>query len=139
MKEFWGLKKEDLIENFGEPHETNKNEQTGLDEITYNYSASGDFQPEREETYGLYNDSLVMISTGYKFQENLFKQYELYFSTLLKKWNEDLEIEPTKDTFEDEEKNKVTIWNKSNTEVTLFFSNNPANPQLVVVQTYKPS
>lgn len=138
MKEFWGLKKEELIENFGEPHHSDHNEKTGLDEITYNYSASGDFQPEREETYGLYQDSLVIISTGYKFQENLFKQYELYYARLLKKWNEDLGVEPTKDTFEDDDGNKVTIWNKNNSEVTLFFSNDPANPQLIVVQTYKP-
>ena len=139
MEEYWGAIKSQVIEKVGKPHEENHNESNGLDEITYIYSPEKDFQAEKQVTYGFVEDRLTIISTGYEFRENLFKQFELFHVSLKQKWNENLEEEPTKDTFEDEDGNQITIWNKSNTEVVLFFTNDPTKPQLVVIQRFKPS
>ena len=139
MEEYWGATKENVIENLGDPHESGENEQTGLEEITYIFPPKEDFQPQKEVTYGFYNDSLVIISTGYDFNEKLFKQFELYHKSLEDDWNKKLDADPTKPTEKDDDGNIVTIWNVNNSEIVLFFNNDPANPQLVVVQTYKPA
>ncbi|NIP30137.1 MAG: hypothetical protein GTO02_08320 [Candidatus Dadabacteria bacterium] len=138
MEEYWGATKAQVIEKAGTPHEENKNETSGLEELTYIYSPEKDFQAQKHITYGFVEDRLVIISTGYEFKENLFKQFELFHGSLKKNWNDDLGVEPTKDTFEDDDGNKVTIWNKSNSEITLFFTNDPANPHLVVIERFKP-
>lgn len=138
MEQYWGINKQKLIENLGEPHENKHDEDHGIEEVTYYYPPDQDFQPEKEVTYGFVDDRLAMISTGFNFKENLFKQFEIYHDNLKKKWNEELEAEPTQPTFEDEDGNMVTIWNKEDTEVVLFFNNNAAEPNLVVVQKYQP-
>ena len=139
MEEYWGATKEAVIENIGEPHETSTNEESGLEELTYLFPPKEDFQPLKEVTYGFFENSLVIISTGYDFNEKLFKQYELYHKSLEEDWNKRLEAEPTKPTEKDDENNIVTIWNINNSEILLYFNNDAANPQLVVVQTYKPA
>ena len=138
MEEYWGVSKEKLIDNLGEPHQQNNDEDHGIEEVTYFYPPEKDFQPEKEVTYGFVNNRLAMISTGFNFRENLFKQFEIYHDNLKKGWNEKMDAEPTKDTFEDEHGNKVTIWNKNDTEVVLFFNNDPAGPMLVTVQKFQP-
>ena len=90
-------------------------------------------------TYGFHQNSLVIISTGYDFNEKLFKQYELYHKSLEEDWTKRLEAEPVNPTAKDDENNLITIWNVSNSEILLYFNNDAANPQLVVVQTYKPA
>lgn len=137
MKEYWGLTKEQMIESLGEPHKTGHYENNNLDQIIYLYPPEADFQPQKQVTYGFLNNSLVIISTGYDFQERLFKQYELYHQSLIKGWGENLKVEPTRPSSEDEDKNIVTVWNKGNSEIVIFFSNDPSDPNLVVVQTYK--
>ncbi|MGI9533971.1 MAG: hypothetical protein ACR2NW_03390 [Thermodesulfobacteriota bacterium] len=139
MEEYWGATKENLIENLGDPVETSENEQSGLEELIYVFPPKEDFQPQKEVTYGFYNNSLVIISTGYDFNEKLFKQFELYHKSLEDDWTKKLDSEPTKPTDKDDEGNIVTIWNANNSEIVLFFSNDPTNPQLVVIQTYKPA
>lgn len=136
--EYWGATRENVIEQLGEPHSTNSNEQSELEELTYVFPPKQDFQPQKEVTYGFHNDSLVIISTGYSFNEGLFKQFELYRKSLEDSWSKRLETEPSNPTEKDEEGNIVTIWKTSSSEIVLFFSNNPEDPQLVVVQTYKP-
>ena len=138
MEEFWGATKEQVIENIGEPHETGQDERNGLDEIKYKYPAKADFQPSKQVTYGFYNNSLVIISTGYEFEEGLYKQYELYHESIIKNFNEKLEVDPPKEAQKDDDGNLVTVWNKGNSEIIAFFSNDPSEPNLVVVQTYKP-
>ena len=137
MEEYWGAPKEAVIENIGIPQETNTNEETGLEELTYLFSAKQDFQPVKEVTYGFHQDSLVIISTGYDFNEKLFKQYELYHKSLEEDWTKRLKADPVKPTEKDDEKNIITIWNVKNSEILLYFNNNVTDPQLVVVQTYK--
>ncbi len=138
MEEYWGATKENIIEKLGKPHETKNNEHSGLEELTYVFPPKADFQPQKEVTYGFHNNSLVIISTGYDFNEGLFKQYELYHKSLEDNWNKRLETEPVKNT-KDEEGNIVTIWKANNSEIVLFFNNNPESPDLVVIQNYKPS
>ena len=139
MEEYWGATKAQVIEQVGKPQQESKNEESGLEEITYTYSPEKDFQAQKHVTYGFADDRLVIISTGYEFKENLFKQFELFNLSLKKKWNDELGIEPTTEIEKDDDGNMVTIWNKSNTEITLFFTNDPANPHLVVIQRYNPS
>ncbi len=138
MEELWGISKENLIKNIGEPHERRIDEERGIEEITYFEFPDRDFSPQKEITYVFTNGRLVMISTGYLFKENLFKQFELYHDSLIKAWKERLKKDPIQPTFEDEEGNKVTIWNERNTEIVVFFNNDPSEPRLVVVQKYKP-
>ena len=76
MEEYWGATKENVIEHLGEPHHTGQNENAGLEELTYVFPPKEDFQPQKEVTYGFYDNSLVMISTGYDFNEGLYKQFE---------------------------------------------------------------
>lgn len=137
MEEYWGASKEQVIENIGEPHESRQDEKNGLDEVIYKYSAEADFQPSKQVTYGFYDNRLVIISTGYDFEEGLYKQYELYHESLVKNFNEKLEADPLEST-KDDDGNLVTIWNKNNSEIVVFFSNDPSEPNLVVIQTYKP-
>jgi len=139
MEEYWGATKEAVIKNIGNPQETNTNEETGLEELTFIFSAKQDFQPVKEVTYGFNKDSLVIISTGYDFNEKLFKQYELYHKSLEEDWTKRLENDPVKPTEKDDENNLVTVWNVKNSEILLFFNNDATDPQLVVVQTYKPA
>ena len=139
MEEYWGATKENVIENLGEPHSSGENEQSGLEELTYIFPPKEDFQPQKEVTYGFYNDRLVIISTGYDFNEGLFKQFELYHKSLEDDWSKRLDADPTKPTEKDGEGNIVTIWNVHNSEIVLFFNNDPSTPQLVVIQTYKPA
>ena len=139
MEEYWGATKEIVIENIGKPQETITNEESGLEELTYLFSAKQDFQPVKEVTYGFHQDSLVIISTGYDFNEKLFKQYELYHKSLEEDWTKRLESDPVKPTEKDDEKNIITIWNLKNSEILLYFNNDATDPQLVVVQTYKPT
>jgi len=103
------------------------------------FSAKQDFQPVKEVTYGFHQDSLVIISTGYDFNEKLFKQYELYHKSLEEDWTKRLEADPVKPTEKDDENNIITIWNVKNSEILLYFNNDVTDPQLVVVQTYKPA
>jgi len=138
MEEYWGATKEIVIENIGKPQETITNEESGLEELTYFFSAKQDFQPVKEVTYGFHQDSLVIISTGYDFNEKLFKQYELYHKSLEEDWTKRLEADPVKPTEKDDENNIITIWNVKNSEILLYFNNDVTDPQLVVVQTYKP-
>jgi len=139
MEEYWGATKDAVIENIGKPQETNTDEESGLEEYTYIFSAKQDFQPNKEVTYGFHQDSLVIISTGYDFNEKLFKQYELYHKSLEEDWTKRLNSDPVKPTEKDDDKNIITIWNVSNSEILLFFNNDTVNPQLIVVQTYKPA
>lgn len=139
MEEYWGATKEAVIENIGKPEETHTNEETGLEELTYVFTAKQDFQPVKEVTYGFNQNSLVIISTGYDFNEKLFKQYELYHKSLEEDWTKRIGAEPVKPTEKDDQNNIITIWNVSNSEILLYFNNDAANPQLVVVQTYKPA
>ena len=139
MEEYWGATKEAVIENIGKPEETQTNEETGLEELTYVFTAKQDFQPVKEVTYGFNQNSLVIISTGYDFNEKLFKQYELYHKSLEEDWTKRIGAEPVKPTEKDDQNNFITIWNVSNSEILLYFNNDAANPQLVVVQTYKPA
>ena len=139
MEEYWGATKEDVIENLGSPHESGENEKSGLEEIKYIFPPKEDFQPQKEVTYGFNEDRLVIISTGYDFNEKLFKQYELYHKSLEEDWSKRLDAEPTKPTEEDPDGHIVTIWNVQNSEIVLFFNNDPSDPHLVVVQTYKPA
>lgn len=138
MEELWGLSKEQIIENIGEPHRENFDENHNIEELTYFYPPEKDFQPEKEVTYGFVQNRLSIISTGYDFKENLFRQYEHYHDSLVDKWKENIDQEPSTPTFEDENGNKVTMWSKENTEVILFFSNDPSEPKLVVVQKFNP-
>ena len=139
MEEYWGATKEIVIENIGKPQETITKEESGLEELTYLFSAKQDFQPVKEVTYGFHQDSLVIISTGYDFNEKLFKQYELYHKSLEEDWTKRLETDPVKPTEKDDENNIITIWNLKNSEILLYFNNDVTDPQLVVVQTYKPT
>ncbi len=139
MEEYWGATKEIVIENIGKPQETITNEESGLEELTYVFSAKQDFQPVKEVTYGFHQDSLVIISTGYDFNEKLFKQYELYHKSLEEDWTKRLKADPVKPTEKDDENNIITIWNLKNSEILLYFNNDVTDPQLVVVQTYKPA
>ena len=139
MEEYWGATKEAVIENIGKPEEAQTNEETGLEELTYVFTAKQDFQPVKEVTYGFNQNSLVIISTGYDFNEKLFKQYELYHKSLEEDWTKRIGAEPVKPTEKDDQNNIITIWNVSNSEILLYFNNDAANPQLVVVQTYKPA
>lgn len=139
MEEYWGATKEAVIENIGSPEETNSNEETGLEELTYIFAAKQDFQPFKEVTYGFNQNSLVIISTGYDFNEKLFKQYELYHKSLEEDWTKRLGADPVKPTEKDDQNNSITVWNVDNSEILLYFNNDAANPQLVVVQTYKPA
>ena len=139
MEEYWGATKEAVIENIGKPEETHTNEETGLEELTYVFTAKQDFQPVKEVTYGFNQNSLVIISTGYDFNEKLFKQYELYHKSLEEDWTKRLGAEPVKPTEKDDQDNIITVWNVSNSEILLYFNNDAADPQLVVVQTYKPA
>lgn len=138
MPEYWGATKENITEHLGEPHSASKSKQSELEELTYVFPAKQDFQPQKEVTYGFHDNGLVMISTGYDFNEGLFKQFELYRSSLEDGWSKRLGAEPSKPTGEDEEGNIVTFWRTDSSEIVLFFSNDPEKPQLVVVQTYKP-
>jgi hypothetical protein len=139
MEEYWGATKEAVIENIGNPQETNTNEESGLEELTFVFTAKQDFQPIKEVTYGFHQDSLVIISTGYDFNEKLFKQYELYHKSLEEDWTKRLKSDPLKPTEKDDEENIITIWNLKNSEILLYFNNDATDPQLVVVQTYKPA
>ena len=139
MEEYWGATKEAVIENIGKPEETQTNEETGLEELTYVFTAKQDFQPVKEVTYGFNQNSLVIISTGYDFNEKLFKQYELYHKSLEEDWTKRIGAEPVKPTEKDDQNNIITVWNVSNSEILLYFNNDAANPQLIVVQTYKPA
>ncbi len=139
MEEYWGATKEIVIENIGKPQETITNEESGLEELAYVFSAKQDFQPVKEVTYGFHQDSLVIISTGYDFNEKLFKQYELYHKSLEEDWTKRLKADPVKPTEKDDENNIITIWNVKNSEILLYFNNDVTDPQLVVVQTYKPA
>ena len=139
MEEYWGATKEAVIENIGNPQETITNEESGLEELTYLFSAKQDFQPVKEVTYGFQQGSLVIISTGYDFNEKLFKQYELYHKSLEEDWTKRLKADPVKPTEKDDENNIITIWNVKNSEILLYFNNDVTDPQLVVVQTYKPT
>ena len=139
MEEYWGATKEAVIENIGKPEETQTNEETGLEELTYVFTAKQDFQPVKEVTYGFNQNSLVIISTGYDFNEKLFKQYELYHKSLEEDWTKRIGAEPVKPTEKDDQNNIITVWNVSNSEILLYFNNDAANPQLIIVQTYKPA
>ena len=139
MEEYWGATKEAVIENIGKPEETHTNEETGLEELTYVFTAKQDFQPVKEVTYGFNQNSLVIISTGYDFNEKLFKQYERYHKALEEDWTKRIGAEPVKPTEKDDQDKIITVWNVSNSEILLYFNNDAADPQLVVVQTYKPA
>jgi len=139
MEEYWGATKEAVIENIGNPQETNMDEESGLEELTFVFTAKQDFQPVKEVTYGFHQDSLVIISTGYDFNEKLFKQYELYHKSLEEDWTKRLKSDPVKPTEKDDENNIITIWNLKSSEILLYFNNDTTDPHLVVVQTYKPA
>ena len=139
MEEYWGATKDAVVENIGKPHESKTDEESGLLELTYIFSAKQDFQPNKEVTYGFHQDSLVIISTGYDFNEKLFKQYELYHKSLEEDWAKRLETNPVKPTEKDYDNNLITIWSVKNSEILIYFNNDAADPQLVVVQTYKPA